>query len=81
MGGIHPRIKRPVGRRLAYAAARQLKKQDEARRNPAQDSDTTLSAGAITGPTVAGCTAAATSVTLRFNTSLLGELSTKLPTA
>jgi hypothetical protein len=30
MGGIHPRLKRPVGRRLAYAAARMLKKQEAA---------------------------------------------------
>ena len=46
MGGIHPRLKRPVGRRLAYAAAKAM--------------DTrAASTGAVTGPTIAGCSASA----------------------
>ena len=64
MGSIHPRIKRPVGRRLAYAAAHMLRAQ---RANTGKD---TL--GAATGPTIAGCRYADESLVLRFNTSLLG---------
>jgi hypothetical protein len=89
-GGIHPRIKRPVGRRLAHAAARQLKRQAaEQQAQQAQkaqqrlggsEQESALSggggggggSGAITGPTIAGCTATASSLTLKFNSSLLG---------
>jgi hypothetical protein len=86
-GGIHPRIKRPVGRRLAHAAARQLKRQAaEQQAQKAQqrlggsEQESALSggggggggSGAITGPTIAGCTATASSLTLKFNSSLLG---------
>lgn len=76
----HPRLKRPVGRRLAYAAARLLKQQQ-------REHDITLGLaqpgaffeedGAVTGPTIAGCrysnTAdAGAALTLQFNNTLLG---------
>ena len=54
-GGIHPRSKRPVGERLATAAF-----------NTVYGGD-----GANTGPTLAGCTLTATSITILFNTTLL----------
>ena len=89
MGGIHPRLKRPVGRRLAYAAARLLKGQARQRqRQQGQQgpqgrelSGAGLdfvhgggggSDGALTGPTLAGCSAGDGRLTLRFNTTLLG---------
>ena len=53
MGGIHPRLKRPVGRRLAYAAARMLKKQQRASSGAQAEAEDT--AGAMTGPTISGC--------------------------
>lgn len=55
MGGIHPRIKSPVGRRLAHALFHSQLGGTEA----------------FTGPTLAGCTATAAEVTLRFNVTLL----------
>ena len=74
---VHPRLKRPVGKRLAYAAAKLLKGQQQE-----------LIQGALTGPTLAGCSygsgsageasSAATGgvgskqLTLVFNKSLLG---------
>ena len=66
MGGIHPRLKSPVGRRLALAAARLF----------------FGSAGAPTGPTLAGCRldAGSAQLTLQFNTTLLrGEVLTVQP--
>ena len=59
MGGIHPRDKRPVGERLAQAAAATVYG---------------LAGAAASGPTIAGCTHArgAPSLTLRFNRTLLG---------
>jgi hypothetical protein len=85
-GGIHPRLKRPVGRRLAYAAARLLKQQQreqDVTLGLAQPADL-LDDGAITGPTIVGCShtaagedvaeaeAVAQQLTLKFNESLLG---------
>jgi hypothetical protein len=57
MGGIHPRLKRPVGHRLAVAAASMLGG----------------SSVPLTGPTIAGCTykTGAPSLSLKFNTTLL----------
>lgn len=43
MGGIHPRLKRPVGHRLAVAAAALLHSADPSNPEP------------LTGPTIAGC--------------------------
>jgi len=67
MGGIHPRLKRPVGRRLAVAAAALL-----------QHAGTP-----VTGPTIAGCQLSGggsshddndgkKTLTLTFNSTLLG---------
>eukprot|EP00463_Aulacantha_scolymantha_P002180 TRINITY_DN2845_c0_g1_i1.p1 TRINITY_DN2845_c0_g1~~TRINITY_DN2845_c0_g1_i1.p1 ORF type:complete len:107 (+),score=14.51 TRINITY_DN2845_c0_g1_i1:82-402(+) len=55
MGGIHPRIKYPVGRRLALAAKNLL----------------FGGTGPYTGPTLSGCTLKEHEIELRFNTSLL----------
>jgi hypothetical protein len=75
MGSIHPRLKRPVGRRLAYAAARLLKLQQKqqlratalaasgegSRLGSADDEAFTgEDDGAFTGPTIAGCSYTAT---------------------
>ncbi|KAL1498529.1 hypothetical protein AB1Y20_013850 [Prymnesium parvum] len=54
--GLHPRLKRPVGERLAAAALRQVYGHTE---------------GAFTGPTLAGCTRRRDRLVLRFNASLL----------
>lgn len=76
MGSIHPRLKRPVGRRLAYACARMLKQQQQGsvdslsrtERVPFNSSST----GAYTGPTIAGCSYTTNSTfTLKFNATLL----------
>ena len=62
-----------MGRRLAYAAAKLLKKQQRRRAGVAvPDLD-----GAVTGPTLSGCSysaseSAASGLTLKFNASLLG---------
>jgi hypothetical protein len=82
MGGIHPRLKRPVGRRLAVAALSLLnKKKRESEGGPAF----------LTGPTIAGCSTfssfassassdassivrtntAASSLEIKFNSDLL----------
>jgi hypothetical protein len=72
MGGIHPRFKRFVGTRLAYAAARQLKKQQRQREGAAGE-HANAQDGAITGPTISGCTAPVPGqLELTFNVSLLG---------
>jgi hypothetical protein len=78
MGSIHPRIKRPVGRRLAYAAAHMLRAQ-RIRRGEMDSGGDELSSisddtGAATGPTIAGCryTASADHILLKFNVLLLG---------
>ena len=55
MGGIHPRIKSPVGRRLAHALFHSQLGGTEA----------------FTGPTLAGCTVTSNDMTLRFNATLL----------
>ena len=55
MGGIHPRLKRPVGRRLAYAAAKLLKKQRRQHKLTQGGGDEEEDGGALTGPTLAGC--------------------------
>lgn len=57
MGAIHPRLKRPVGRRLAAALV--------ALRG--------ASSGARTGPTLSGCAVHARALRLSFNASLLGD--------
>jgi len=75
MGGIHPRLKRPVGYRLAHAAAMQLKQQElGAKSGGGGGGSSTAASGAITGPTISGCAHAAgtDAVTLTFNASLLG---------
>ena len=63
MGGIHPRLKRPVGRRLAVAAQALISSKGK---QP------------LTGPTIVGCThkqadTGAGTLTLTFNASLLGN--------
>lgn len=73
MGGIHPRLKRPVGRRLAVAAVNLV---------PRYRSISSLKGQtARTGPTLSGCTyqpatpngaAGGGRLVLRFNQSLLG---------
>ena len=65
MGGIHPRLKRPVGRRLALAAMAQL--------YPTVTDPTTT--GAASALTIAGCgvTADAQALVLHFNSTLLGK--------
>jgi hypothetical protein len=56
MGGIHPRLKRPVGRRLAVAAASMMHA-TAAAAGAAGDGggDVFASALPLTGPTIAGC--------------------------
>ena len=68
MGGIHPRLKRPVGRRLAVAAVALL--------HPSGDGPPTP----LTGPTIAGCRYEAAAggggggkLQLMFNQTLLGD--------
>lgn len=72
MGSIHPRIKRPVGRRLAHAAAHMLHARAKTRTGTTNDQ--LVVAGAATGPTIAGCRypVANGNLELRFNASLLG---------
>lgn len=57
-GGIHPRLKRPVGARLASAAVAQM--------YPALGL-------AVSGPTISGCQLGSDTLTLRFNSTLLGK--------
>ena len=57
MGPIHPRSKKPVGVRLAQAAAVTVYGQP----------------GTFTGPTISGCRVSGGSVTVTFNASLLGS--------
>jgi hypothetical protein len=75
MGGIHPRLKRPVGRRLAHAFVQLV---------PSYRAIAAASAGASggggsakTGPTLAGCSltgeGSSLSLSLHFNQSLLGS--------
>lgn len=65
MGSIHPRLKKPVGQRLAYAAARLLKQQERGGRTAA------TGAGAYTGPTISGCSMFSDQLVIKFNRSLL----------
>ena len=60
MGGIHPRLKRPVGRRLAVAAA--------ALRN-----GTVLTGPTIAGCSATSVDGATTALTIHFNKMLLGD--------
>lgn len=53
--GIHPRLKKPFGERLAASFL----------------ADVYGFGGPVTGPTIAGCTAAATTLTVTFNSTLL----------
>ena len=57
MGPIHPRLKRPVGRRLAVALL----------------ALGGVTSGARTGPTLSGCSVSAQTMSLSFNASLLGN--------
>ena len=61
-GGIHPRDKRPVGRRLAQAALASV--------YGMHPTDTPAIA---TGPTLSGCQLADKTLTLKFNATLLGS--------
>eukprot|EP00937_MAST-01D_sp_MAST-1D-sp2_P001328 g1328.t1 len=81
MGGIHPRLKRPVGRRLALAGLAQMLKRD--RRDNAAAAGALAALGAETGPTIAGCRRARGGgggaedddddrIDITFNASLLG---------
>ena len=81
MGGIHPRLKRPVGRRLAYAAARLIKEQQQQQQQqqqPTSDDNWTggggVGSGAFTGPTISGCryTPSSSTLEIKFNQTLLG---------
>lgn len=76
MGGIHPRLKRPVGHRLAYAAARMLKQQQRRQQSKGEagDGDGGSNDGALTGPTISGCsyTASTGELEIKFNQTLLG---------
>jgi len=67
------RLKRPVGRRLAHAAVKMLKKQERGRSTDMSSEDFS---GAMTGPTISGCRsftiAGRESLVLHFNESLLG---------
>ena len=78
MGSIHPRLKRPVGQRLAQAAAAMLKQQQQRRQRQRPTSAAAVSAlvpgaGAFTGPTIAGCSHGDSPLGLEllFNTTLL----------
>ena len=64
MGGIHPRLKRPVGRRLAAAVVNLVPDYREIKQG---------NATAGTGPTLSGCTRGSSSLVLHFNKSLLGS--------
>jgi len=55
MGGIHPRLKRPVGRRLAVAAASMMHATAAAGGAAGGGGDVSASALPLTGPTIAGC--------------------------
>jgi hypothetical protein len=55
MGGIHPRLKRPVGRRLAVAAASMMHATAAASGAAGGGGDVSASALPLTGPTIAGC--------------------------
>ena len=78
MGGIHPRLKRPVGHRLAYAAARMLKQQQRRQQSKGEagdgDGEGGSNDGALTGPTISGCsyTASTGELEIKFNQTLLG---------
>ena len=67
MGGIHPRLKRPAGRRLAHAAIQLVPRYRALAGSSGGD--------AKTGPTLAGCAlnANGTDLLLHFNRSLLGS--------
>jgi sialate O-acetylesterase len=55
MGPIHPRIKKPVGERLAFACSNLVYG----------------GTGAVSGPTIAGCSVVGTTIEVKFNASLL----------
>jgi hypothetical protein len=61
MGGIHPRLKRPVGHRLAVAAASLMHEK------------TPLTGPTIAGCQLSGSTIADRQLTLKFNLTLLGD--------
>eukprot|EP00039_Didymoeca_costata_P002481 m.60480 g.60480 ORF g.60480 m.60480 type:complete len:832 (+) comp11324_c0_seq1:88-2583(+) len=70
MGGIHPRLKRPLGQRLGYAAAKL--KQFQLLSKASNKEELLAESGALTGPTIAGCTFGNGQLEIRFNTTLLG---------
>lgn len=55
MGGIHPRLKRPVGRRLAVAAASIMHQRANSNEDGTEMTTNTIGVP-FTGPTIAGCT-------------------------
>lgn len=71
MGALRVLQKRPVGRRLAIAAGRMLKKQSLIRLG-VESPELLSSSGAMTGPTIAGCRFEKQQLQLSFNASLLG---------
>jgi YD repeat-containing protein len=68
MGGIHPRLKRPVGRRLAHAIVQLVPGYKDI-----VEASKANCGSAKTGPTLAGCTLADETLQLHFNKSLLGS--------
>ena len=76
MGPIHPRIKKPVGERLATAAMGKMRSCFVYTCRRLIDLSRIAGVvyggeGAYAGPTLAGCTATADAITIRFNTTLL----------
>ena len=72
MGGIHPRLKRPVGRRLALAAMAQLHPAAMAAA-AAAPSLTIAGCGVVAGAAGAADAANELHLVLRFNSTLLGK--------
>ena len=71
MGALRVLQKRPVGRRLAIAAGRMLKKQSLIQLG-VHSPELLPPSGAMTGPTIAGCRYEKQQLQLNFNASLLG---------
>jgi hypothetical protein len=74
MGAIHPRLKRPVGRRLAHAIVQLV---PDYRAIALAAPGASGAGSAKTGPTLAGCSltdeGSSSSLSLHFNRSLLGS--------
>ena len=58
MGGIHPRVKKPLGERLAQAAYGQVYNAPDVQ---------------VSGPVLSGCTLEGSKLTITFNSTLLGK--------